>query len=80
VNQGINDAGQIVGDGRMPDIGETHLLLWQGGTMTDLGTLGGLSASAEAINGKGQVVGTSDNGADDQWSHAFLWLEHDRDD
>jgi len=25
------------------------------------------------INEKGQIVGTSDNGADDQWSHAFLW-------
>jgi len=41
--------------------------------MTDLGTLGGLTAVGLDINEKGQIVGTSDNGADDQWSHAFLW-------
>ncbi|TMA39736.1 MAG: hypothetical protein E6J82_16175 [Deltaproteobacteria bacterium] len=70
---GINDAGQIVGSSRMPDIGETHLVLWQNGTTTDLGTLGGLTATGVDINQKGQIVGTSDNGADDQWSHAFLW-------
>ena len=69
----INDAGQIVGSSRMPDIGETHLVLWQNGTTTDLGTLGGLTATGKDINEKGQIVGTSDNGADDQWSHAFLW-------
>jgi probable HAF family extracellular repeat protein len=69
----INDAGQIVGSSRMPDIGETHLVLWQNGTTTDLGTLGGLTATGVDINEKGQIVGTSDNGADDQWSHAFLW-------
>ena len=57
----------------MPDIGETHLVLWQNGTTTDLGTLGGLTATGVDINQKGQIVGTSDNGADDQWSHAFLW-------
>src|SRR5204862_106948 len=56
----INDAGQIVGSSRMPDVGETHLVLWQNGTTTDLGTLGGLTATGVDINQKGQIVGTSD--------------------
>src|SRR4030042_3479876 len=38
----------------------------------DLGTLGGRSSSATAINEGGQVVGWSING-DSSESHAFLW-------
>jgi probable HAF family extracellular repeat protein len=38
---------------------------------TDLGTLGGTRASAQAINEAGQVVGASDLA--DGRSHAFLW-------
>jgi probable HAF family extracellular repeat protein len=78
----INDRGQIVGDGALPAGSEDrqHALLWESGTgMTDLRTLCvasfvcGLTSSAFAINARGQVVGTSDNGADDVWSHAFIW-------
>jgi probable HAF family extracellular repeat protein len=43
----------------------------------DLGTLGGASSWATALNGNGQVVGTSDTGAFDQYGdpvdHAFVW-------
>jgi probable HAF family extracellular repeat protein len=44
---------------------------WSNGTMTDLGTLGGNSSQGVAINGSGQVVGTSQTstGAED----GFLW-------
>jgi len=41
--------------------------------MTDLGTLGGGSAYASAINDRGQVVGTSRTA--DGARHAFLWQD-----
>lgn len=40
-------------------------------TITDLGTLGGASADARAINDSGQVVGASATASGD--THAFLW-------
>jgi probable HAF family extracellular repeat protein len=36
-----------------------HAFVWSNGTMTDLGTLGGLDSQGVAINGSGQVVGQS---------------------
>lgn len=39
--------------------------------LTDLGTLGGLSAQAHDINDAGEVVGAATNAA--SRSHAFLW-------
>ncbi len=39
-------------------------------TVTDLGTLGGLSSQAFGINGIGQVVGAADTGSGD---HPFLY-------
>ena len=42
-----------------------------GGPWTDLGTLGGSSSSANAINPAGQVVGWSTTAAG--VAHAFLW-------
>ena len=40
---------------RHPD----HAFAWSNGTMTDLGTLGGLDSQGVAINGSGEVVGYS---------------------
>jgi uncharacterized membrane protein len=34
-----------------------HAAYWRGGTLVDLGTWGGLSAQATAINGRGDIVG-----------------------
>jgi probable HAF family extracellular repeat protein len=44
--------------------------MWQNGTLTDLGTLGGCIASATAINDNGQVTGAA---ANQSFTHAFLW-------
>ena len=71
---GINDSGQVVG-GAQNGSGNYRPFLWQNGTMTNLGTLGGESVNpdhrAEAINASGDVCGRSytSGGA----KHAFLW-------
>jgi len=44
-------------------------------TITDLGTLGGASADARAINNAGQAVGASATASSD--THAFLWTATD---
>src|SRR5262249_23643002 len=64
----VNNAGQVVG----ASYGSSgHAFLWQNGTMTDLGTLGGSTTSPNAINHAGQVPGiaATPTGAID----AFLW-------
>ncbi len=68
----INAAGQVVGES---DLGNSivHAFLWQGGVMTDLGSLASPanSSSAWAINSLGTVVGYSYlNGAE---KYAVLW-------
>jgi probable HAF family extracellular repeat protein len=66
----INNNGQVAGS--CDDTNSNlHAVLWQNGTATDLGTLGGQSASAAAINNNGQMVGSS--GTSTGGSDAFLW-------
>lgn len=69
---GINNKGQVVGYSSTTS-GQSHAFLWQTGTMTDLGTLGGNFNSSKAydINNKGQVVGYSSTTSGQP--HAFLW-------
>src|SRR4051794_40470158 len=70
VANGINNAGQIVGE--RDTANGTHAFLWtQGSGMLDLGTLGGTDSAAYGINDAGQVAGESTlaSGA----THAFLW-------
>jgi probable HAF family extracellular repeat protein len=68
--RGINNAGDVVGFGDVPG-GSEHALLWRGGQIIDLGTLGGGQSRAVAINNLGQVAGNSQtvNGS----SRAFIW-------
>ena len=67
----INEIGQIVGGSQGPAPDSVHAFLWDAGTMTDLGTLGGSESEAFGINDAGQVVGRSTTASGDM--HAFLW-------
>lgn len=75
----VNDINQVVGASGMcgsgPGLGPipVHATLWQGGSLTDLGNLGGaVNNIAYAINESGQIVGASDLPGDNT-GHAFLW-------
>lgn len=72
--RGINNHGQVVGasytNGNNMDT--THAFLYNGGAMTDSGTLGGTSG-ANGLNDQGQVVGWSNTPGTNEETHAFLW-------
>ena len=75
---GINSRGQVIGtkafwgeDDDPSTWEEPRAWLWQNGKMTDLGTLGGRSSIARAINDHSQVVGESKTKANG--THGFLW-------
>ena len=61
----VNDAGQVIG------FSINSAVLWNNGTVTDLGTLGGSFAGAADLNERGDVVGASGTAAGPP--HAFLW-------
>jgi probable HAF family extracellular repeat protein len=79
----INDKGQAVGVSgicgtSVGALSATHALLWDHGTVTSLGDLGGKGWNTpDAINDNGEVVGfanvTSD--VDSPTFHAFLWTK-----
>lgn len=83
----INDKGQVAGASGFCTayspifanyLQPLHALLWDNGTMTDLGTLGGTGHGfgifAKNLNNQGQVVGLSDLRGDKTF-HAFLWTK-----
>ena len=65
----INNAGQVVGASGNGTVASA--LLWQDGTVQNLGTLGGSSSIAVAINASGRVIG--DSLTADGLRHAFWW-------
>jgi probable HAF family extracellular repeat protein len=68
---GINSAGQVCGTSWT---GADRALLWDHGTLQDLGDLGGGFATATKINDAGHVTGESWVGHDSE-IHAFLWRD-----
>ena len=71
-NQGVGASGMC---GSGPALGPipVHALMWQNGSLTDLGNLGGaVNNIAYAINEADQIVGASDLPGDST-GHAFLW-------
>ncbi|HEX4920592.1 MAG TPA: hypothetical protein VFV92_07620, partial [Candidatus Bathyarchaeia archaeon] len=78
---GINEHGQVVGMSS-PICGQLSLtstsqrvVLWQNGSVIDLGSLGGIANNLPfAINDRGEVVGVSDV-AGDTAQHGFLWTK-----
>jgi probable HAF family extracellular repeat protein len=66
----LNNKSQIIG-GLVDSRGQWQPWIWEDGTITPLGNLGGDYATPEDINDLGQVVGGSSTAAGG-W-HAFLW-------
>jgi len=69
----INEHGQAVG--RSQSCTVWHAVLWENGTVKDLGNLGGTISQANGINNQGQVFGYSQLSGD-LTGHAFLWQKH----
>lgn len=65
----INDAGVMAGQIQGP--GLSHAMRLAGGTVQDLGTLGGSASTAHAISESGLIAGTSDVAGGEY--HAFVW-------
>ena len=65
----INDSGQVAGFSYAP--GGARAVLYDDGTITDLGTLGGSSAVAHGISNAGYVVGYSFTATPGE-AHAFF--------
>ena len=64
IARGVNTSGQVVGQSpkRFPGVTpplQSRAFFWDGGSIEDLGTLGGLSGAARGINDEGQIVGFS---------------------
>jgi probable HAF family extracellular repeat protein len=78
VARDINDAGVIVGSANAGGTDLGHAVLWSGGTVRDLGTLGtGFYSEAWGVNSLGQVVGWSytNEGSGLTGVHGFVYSE-----
>jgi probable HAF family extracellular repeat protein len=69
----INSRGQVVGSSNLAGNQTHHAFLWDQGSLTDLGTLGGDNAEAYWINDAGDIVGRADVPGPQQHHHGFRW-------
>lgn len=69
----MNERGEVAGTSTLPGDDAWHAFIWSGGRMTDLGTLGGRTSDAYAINDAGAVVGRAVVTDAPYVRHAFLW-------
>jgi len=71
---GVSPSGLIVGEAPSPIQGHPrHAVLYDQGTVTDLGTFGGPLSAARGVNDAGQVVGWAETDDPYEDEHAFLW-------
>src|SRR4051812_44819363 len=72
---GVNNHGEVVGSSRTPPTGPgtsiSRPVIWTGGGVLGLGSLGGTAGGATAINEAGVAVGWSWTASQD--THAFSW-------
>lgn len=75
----VNNHGQVAGMSQTDSMinattqqPTVHPFFWENGKMTDFGTLGGAFGYPNALNNRGQIVGSSNQGGD-VFAHAFLW-------
>jgi probable HAF family extracellular repeat protein len=78
VGTSLNNRGWVAGFADRPDL-TRHATLWRGGTLTELGTLGGANSNVQwpGLNDRGMVVGISQTAVPDtlgeEWScDAFI--------
>lgn len=68
---GVNDLGHAVGYGYLAASNNYHAFVYADGGMSDLGTLGGPTSQAMAINQLGQIVGVAQTTS--SANHAFSY-------
>ncbi len=67
----INNNGQVVGKASYQNYSTNTAFLLDGGVMSNLGTLGGMTSTAYSINNNGQIVGVAATAS--LGDHAFLY-------